>query len=206
MNLEKIWHQFSPRQYSYLGDIVGNSSAKSVCEIGAFCGGVARAVWQGIKDTDKELYLIDNYAFLPERFRKHFFKAVKKTISNSDRIHMLLENSHEYDWTKHDFLIFSHADFDHMEKDFDRLLDSKVKWVALDLPKGCFKRTAKMLDAITNKKLFPSYYVDGMIICGPTTPCTLPTQEGTFLGHQVRYVEKKKGSYNKAVEDIVKNL
>jgi len=34
----------------------------------------------------------------------------------------------------------------------------------------------------------------------------LPTQEGTFLGHKVRYVEKKKGSYNKAVEDIVKNL
>jgi len=207
MNLEKIWQQFTQRQFDYLGNIIYQSKAKSICDIGCFAGSVGRAVWKAIKVSDKELYLLDNYAFLPEAFRQPFLKAVKKTISNSDRIHTLLEDSHEYDWTQHDFVIFSHADIGHMEKDFELLLTSKVKWVALDLSStNCLQRFSLILDGINDKKITPQYYVDGMIICGEPTPCTLPTESGKFLGHKIRYVKKKKGSYNKAVEDIVKNL
>ena len=78
MKLEKIWDQFNPRQFEYLGNIVANSTAKSVIDVGCFCGSVGRAVWKGIENTDKELYLLDNFEFLPEKFRPHFFKAVKK--------------------------------------------------------------------------------------------------------------------------------
>ena len=206
MNLENIWQQFSKRQFEYLSDIVSHSDAKSICEIGAFCGSVARAVWKGIQHSDRELYLIDNYAFLPEKFRPHFFKLVKKSISNDKRIHTLLEDSHQYDWTQHEFVIFSHADYDHMQKDFERLIDSNVKSVALDIPLGCFKRTATMLDAINQKKLTLQYYVDGMLICGQTTHCSLPTEEGMLLGQPIRYVKKKKGSYQTAIDKICKNL
>ena len=206
MKLEKIWDQFDPRQFEYLANIVANSTAKSVIDVGCFCGSVGRAVWKGIEDTDKELYLLDNFKFLPEKFRPHFFKAVKKTIGESDRIHTILEDSHRYPWQQHDFVIFSHADYDHMKIDFEKLLDAKIKFIALDLPLNCFQRTSTMLEAISNNKLIPRYYIDGMLICGDETPCTLPTHDGKFLGHDIKWVEKKKGSYVKAVEDIVKNL
>jgi hypothetical protein len=206
MNIENIWQQFSKRQFTYLTDIVSHSNAKTVCEIGAFCGSVARAVWKGIKHSDKELFLIDNYEFLPDKFRPHFFKLVKKTISDDARIHTILEDSHTYDWTKHEFVIFSHADFNHMKKDFDRLLDSDIKSVALDIPLGCFQRTATMLEAVKEKNLTPRYYVDGMLICGQQTHCSLPTEEGELLGHAVRYVKKKKGAYQTAIDQIVKNF
>jgi len=206
MDIENIWQQFTKRQFEYLSDIVSHSNAKTVCEIGVFCGSVARAIWKGMENSDKELYLIDNYSFLPEKFRKPFFKMIKKTISSNDRIHTLLEDSHKYDWTKHDFIIFSHADYDHMKNDFDKLLTVNVKTVALDIPFGCFKRTTTILEALKDKKLRPQYYIDGMLICGQMTHCSLPTEEGTLLGNPIRYVKKKKGSYQTAIDKIVGNL
>ena len=87
MKLDGLWDQFSKRQFDYLGNIIYRSNAKSICDIGSFAGSVARAVWKTIKVSDKELYLLDNYAFLPEALREPFFKAVKKTVGDSDRIH-----------------------------------------------------------------------------------------------------------------------
>ena len=49
----------------------------SVDEIGVFGGSVARPLWNSIKDTNKELYLVDNYHFLPKNAREPFFKFVK---------------------------------------------------------------------------------------------------------------------------------
>ena len=69
--LEKIWNQFSPKQLDYLVNIVKNSDAKTVCEIGTFTGSVARPLWKGIKGSGKELYLVDNYHFLPEKIRNN---------------------------------------------------------------------------------------------------------------------------------------
>tara|TARA_Y100000590_G_scaffold467399_1_gene646185 strand:- start:4374 stop:4994 length:621 start_codon:yes stop_codon:yes gene_type:complete len=206
MRVDGIWNQFSERQFDYLENIISNSSAKSICDIGAFAGSVSRCVWKAIKNSDKELYMLDNYEFLPEKLREPFFKTVKKTISDSNKVHTILEDSHKYNWTQHDFVIFSHADYTHFKPDFDRLIKSKVKWVALDVPMGCFKRTTTMLDAIKNKNLTPQYYVDGMIICGKPTPCTLPTEDGELLGHKVQWVQKKKGSYVKALEKIAKTF
>ena len=84
MKLEGLWDQFTKRQFDYLGNIIYRSNAKSICDIGSFAGSVARAIWRAIKVSDKELYLLDNYAFLPEKERELFFKAVKKTVGNSD--------------------------------------------------------------------------------------------------------------------------
>ena len=110
MKLEGLWNQFTKRQFDYLGNIIYRSNAKSICAIGSFAGSVARAIWKAIKVSDKELYLLDNYAFLPEALREPFFKAVKKTVGDSDRIHTVLESSHVYDWTQHDFVILNKAD------------------------------------------------------------------------------------------------
>ena len=55
MKIEALWNQFSRRQFKYLGNIVANSDAKTVCDIGAFAGSVSRCLWEHIKDTDKEL-------------------------------------------------------------------------------------------------------------------------------------------------------
>ena len=206
MILEGLWNQFSNRQFDYLGNIVYKSKAKSICDVGAFAGSVSRAIWKAIKVSDKELYMLDNYKFLPEGLRESFFKAVKKTVGDNDRIHTILENSHTYDWTQHDFIIFSHADYNHFKPDFDKLIKSDVKWVALELPLNCFERTSTMLGAIKNKELTPRYYIDGMIICGEATPCTLPTESGELLGHKIQWVKKRKGSYVKAVEDIIANF
>ena len=104
------------------------------------------------------------------------------------------------------FIIFSHADYNHFKPDFDKLIKSDVKWVALELPLNCFERTSTMLGAIKNKELTPRYYVDGMIICGEATPCTLPTESGELLGHKIQWVKKRKGSYVNAVEDIIANF
>ena len=90
MNLENIWLQWSNRQLNYVIDIIKNSDAESICEIGSFVGSVARPLWNGIKDTNKKLYLVDNYHFLPEKARESFFKFVKKSIGNSEKIHTIL--------------------------------------------------------------------------------------------------------------------
>ena len=49
MNLENIWLQWSNRQLNYVIDIIKNSDAESICEIGSFVGSVARPLWNGIK-------------------------------------------------------------------------------------------------------------------------------------------------------------
>ena len=204
MKLDGLWDQFSKRQFDYLGNIIYRSNAKSICDIGSFAGSVARAVWKTIKVSDKELYLLDNYAFLPEALREPFFKAVKKTVGDSDRIHTVLESSHVYDWTQHDFVIFSQADIEHFKPDFEKLIQSNVKWVALDLSSTyCLQRFSTILNGINDKKITPQYYVDGMIICGEPTPCTLPTESSEFLGHKIQFAKKKKGAYIQAIEDIV---
>ena len=83
MNLENIWLQWSNRQLNYVIDIIKNSDAESICEIGSFVGSVARPLWNGIKDTNKKLYLVDNYHFLPENARESFFKFVRFLIVSS---------------------------------------------------------------------------------------------------------------------------
>ena len=80
MKLYDMWEGFSTEQYSYITNIIKNSDAKTICELGTFVGSTAKQVWDSIKDTDKELYLVDNYAFLPERKRQKFFNAVKSSI------------------------------------------------------------------------------------------------------------------------------
>tara|TARA_R110001632_G_scaffold151988_1_gene269632 strand:- start:79 stop:699 length:621 start_codon:yes stop_codon:yes gene_type:complete len=206
MILEGLWNQFSKKQFDYLGNIVYRSKAKAICDVGAFAGSVSRAIWKAIEISDKELYMLDNYAFLPEGLRESFFTAVKKTVGNNDRIHTILESSHTYDWTQHDFIIFSPADYNHFKPDFAKLIKSNVKWVALDLSLNCFQRASAMLNAIKNKELTPRYYIDGMIICGEATPCSLPTSSGEFLGHKIQWADKPRGAYVDAVENIVKNF
>ena len=154
MKLENIWQQFTQRQFDYLGNIIYRSKAKSICDIGCFAGSVGRAVWKAIKVSDKELYLLDNYAFLPEAFRQPFLKAVKKTVGDSDRIHTILESSHVYNWTQHDFVIFSQADIDHFRPDYEKLIQSNVKWVALDLSStNCLQRFSIILDGIKDNSI-----------------------------------------------------
>ena len=48
MDLENIWLQWSNRQLNYVIDIIKNSDAESVCEIGSFVGSVASPLWNGI--------------------------------------------------------------------------------------------------------------------------------------------------------------
>ena len=65
MRVDGIWNQFSERQFDYLENIISNSSAKSICDIGAFAGSVSRCVWKAINEyfiTDKkEKILTKNY-------------------------------------------------------------------------------------------------------------------------------------------------
>ena len=206
MKIEALWNQFSRRQSKYLGNIVANSDAKTVCDIGAFAGSVSRCLWEHIKDTDKELYMIDNYLFLPQKWRQPFFNTVKKTVGNSERIHTVLENSHTYDWCQHDFVVFSHESFAHYNPDLKKLYTSNVDTVVIDLPLNCFERTKSMLEHVQTGKLTPRYYIDGTIVCGKDTVCTLPTESGELFGHPIQYAKKAKGSYANAIDHILDNF
>ena len=64
----------------YMTNIMAMSDAKSVCYIGPFLGGTADVIWKKIKPLGKELYLVDNYLFIPESKREHFFSKVKDQI------------------------------------------------------------------------------------------------------------------------------
>jgi hypothetical protein len=206
MKIDTLWSQFSDRQFRYLANVIEHTGDGSICEIGAFAGSVARAIWPAAKIKNRSLYLVDNYLFLPEKLRLPFFKMVKKTVSEDDRIHLILEDSHQYDWSAHDFIIFSHADYDHMAKDFKTLINLKNKSVALDLTLNCMQRTNLVLSAIKESILIPKFYIDGLLICGDDVECTLPLDHGDFLGHPVRYASKQKGSYNKAINQILSKL
>ena len=143
MHLQDFWSGFTKEQYNYITNIVSNSDADTVCEIGTFVGTTAKHVWNKIKDTNKKLYLVDNYLFLDEAKRNKFFNLVKHSIDpNTQNIITVLQDSHTYDWTNHDFVIFGHHDSDHMLPDFERLLQSDVKYAIIGdgIPK-CFERT-----------------------------------------------------------------
>ena len=57
MQLQSIWSGFSEQQYNYMTDIISNSDAKSICELGTFVGTTAMHVWNSIKDLDKKYEL-----------------------------------------------------------------------------------------------------------------------------------------------------
>ena len=71
MQLQSLWSGFTEEQYKYITNIIKNSDAKSVCELGTFVGTTAKHIWDGIKNLDKKLYLVDNYFFLPEHEQFH---------------------------------------------------------------------------------------------------------------------------------------
>jgi len=209
MDLENIWLQWSNRQLNYVIDIIKNSDAKSVCEIGSFVGSVARPLWNGIKDTNKKLYLVDNYHFLPENARKSFFKFVKKSIGDSEKIYTILEDSHKYNWDQHDFIIFSHGSYEHMIPDFNRLLQSNVKYAIIDITPTCFERFNLLLHSVVTKEsnLKLQYYIDGIFVLGrEKLNCTLPTKKELFFHEPIQYVEKESGSYIKAINNIKAKL
>ena len=118
MQLQSLWSGFTPQQYDYITNLIKNSDAKTVCELGTFVGTAAKNIWSEIKDTGKKLYLVDNYAFIPENQREKFFKTVKDSIDKDTKnIITVLQSSHDYDWTKHNFIFFGHHDADHMLPD-----------------------------------------------------------------------------------------
>ena len=55
MQLQRIWSGFSEEQYEYITDIVANSDAKSVCEIGTFVGTTAQKIWENKRFGQKTL-------------------------------------------------------------------------------------------------------------------------------------------------------
>ena len=102
MQLQTLWAEFSTKQLDYITNIIKNSDAKSICELGTFDGTSAKHIWDGIKDTDKKLYLVDNYFFLPKKYRWHFFNTIKNSIDKDTKnIIPILQSSHKYDWTQH---------------------------------------------------------------------------------------------------------
>ena len=209
MNLENLWTQWSNRQINYITDIIKNSDALSICEIGVFGGSVARPLWNSIKDTNKELYLVDNYHFLPKNAREPFFKFVKNSISNSERIHTILEDSHKYNWDQHEFIIFSHGSYEHMVPDFNRLLQSDVKYAVIDVTPTCIDRFELLLSSVVTQEsnLRLQYYVDGVFILGrKELKCTLPTKNKLFFHQEIKCAPKQGGSYIKAIEEIKTKL
>ena len=51
MHLQDTWTGFSTDQYKYITNIIENSDAKSVCELGTFVGTTAKHIWESIKDS-----------------------------------------------------------------------------------------------------------------------------------------------------------
>lgn len=210
MKLYDMWEGFSAEQYSYITNIIKNSDAKTICELGTFVGSTAKRVWDEIKDTDKELYLVDNYAFLPKDKRQKFFNSVKTAIDpDTQNIKCVLENSHLYNWTQHDFILFGHHDADHMLPDMEKLLFSKVNYVLLgDGTPRCFQRTKatyELIAQMSGQGLKPLYYLQGLIVLGrKNLNCDLPTTEDYFFGHKIRFMPKPKGRYLKALDELKK--
>ena len=65
--------------------------------------------------------------FLPEDKRQKFFSAVKHSIDPETKdIVTILEDSHSYKWTKHDFVFFGHHDADHMLPDLKKLINKSI--------------------------------------------------------------------------------
>ena len=208
MQLQSLWSGFTPQQYDYITNIIKNSDAKTVCELGTFVGTAAQHIWNAIKDTDKKLYLVDNYEFIPEDKREKFFNTVKESIDKeTDNIVTILQSSHDYDWTKHNFIFFGHHNAAHMLPDLQTLIFSDVDYAIIgDGIPGCFQRTKATFEYIsqmTGKGLYPQYYLNGLIVLGrKELECTLPTEQDYFFGQKIKYMPKAPGSYLKAVDEL----
>ena len=208
MQLQSLWSGFTNEQYDYITNIIKNSDAKSVCELGTFVGTTAKHIWENIKNSDKKLYLVDNYLFLPEDKRQKFFATVKHSIDkNTQNILTILQSSHEYNWTQHDFIFFGHHDADHMIPDLHTLSFSDVDYAIIgDGIPGCFQRTKAVHEFVANLSghgLRPQYYLNGLIVVGrKQLECTLPTKEDFFFGHKIKYMPKVKGKYLKALDEL----
>lgn len=208
MQLQKIWSGFSQEQYEYITNIVSKSDAKSICEIGTFVGTTAQKLWEVIKDSDKKLYLVDNYKFLPENKREKFFQAVKRSIdSNTDKIITVLQDSHTYNWQQHDFVIFGHHDANHMLPDLQKLMESEVHYAIIgDGIPNCFHRTKaifELLANLTGKGWHPQYYLNGLIVLGKKPlSCSLPTEHDYLFGHRIRHMPKANNNYTKALDEL----
>lgn len=193
----------------YMTNIMAMSDAKSVCYIGPFLGGTADVIWKKIKPLGKELYLVDNYLFIPESKREHFFSKVKDQIDpDSERIHTVLASSHDYDWTKHDFVFLGHHDIDHMRPDLDRLVNSDVKYAVVEIVPRCFQRLKAITELLTHlpaRDLRPLYYLNGLVILGrQPLHCDLDTTQDTLFGHDVSYMPRTKGSYLRTIDELKK--
>lgn len=208
MQLQRLWSGFSNEQLDYVTNIIKHSDAKSVCELGTFVGTTAKYIWNGIKKTNKKLYLVDNYLFLPEAKRQKFFNMVIRSIdNNTQNIIPILQNSHEYNWTQHNFIFFGHHDYNHMIPDLHTLMNSNVDYAIIGdgMPK-CFQRTKavfELLSNLTGKGLHPQYYLNGLIVLGrKTLTCDLPTQQDFLFGKKINYMPKPRGNYLKAIDEL----
>lgn len=208
MQLQSLWSGYSAQQYDYMTDIIHNSDAKSVCELGTFIGTTAKHIWDKIEGSGKKLYLVDNYMFLPEDKREKFFNVVKRSIEpNTKAIITVLESSHTYDWTQHNFVVFGHHDADHMLPDLEKLIWSDVDYAIIgDGIPNCFQRTKatyELVARMSGKGLHPQYYLNGLIVLGrKKLQCTLPTTEDYFFGHKIKYMPKVAPSYKKAIDEV----
>ena len=208
MQLQSIWSGFSKEQYDYITDIISNSDAKTVCELGTFVGTTAKQIWDKIGHSGKKLYLVDNYTFLPEEKREKFFKTVKQSIdSHTDDIITVLEDSHTYNWQQHNFIIFGHHDAEHMLPDLQKLIFSDVEYAIIGdgIPK-CFQRTKatyELVEQMSGHGLRPQYYLNGLIVLGrKELKCTLPTTQDYFFGKEIKYMPKPETSYMKAIDEV----
>ena len=208
MQLQKIWSGYSEDQYAYITNIISNSDAKSICEIGTFLGTTAQRIWEAIKHTDKKLYMVDNYMFLPENKREKFFHTVKRSIDpDTENLIPVLMDSHFYNWQQHNFIVFGHHDADHMLPDLQKLVFSDVDYAIIgDGIPTCFQRTKATYELVaqhSGKGLIPQYYINGLVVLGrKKLQCTLPTHEDYFFGHKIKVVPKSKTNYTNAIDEV----
>ena len=123
-----------------------------------------------------------------------FFNIVKDSIDkDTDNIVTILQSSHDYDWTKHNFIFFGHHNAAHMLPDLQTLIFSDVDYAIIgDGIPGCFQRTKATFEYIsqmTGKGLYPQYYLNGLIVLGrKELECTLPTEQDYFFGQKIKYM------------------
>ena len=201
----------SKLQLDYLTNLIKNSDAESICELGTFVGTTAKHIWQGIKDTGKKMYLVDNYLFLPEQKREQFFNFIIKSIDpDTKNIIPVLQSTHEYDWTQHDFILFGHHDADHFWPDYHTLINSNVKYAFIgDGYEKDFNRYKGLQELVANKKckLRPIYHLHGIYVFGQNDiHCDLPTKDGIIFDNKVKYIPKISGKYIDKISNIVPNI
>jgi len=208
MSLQDLWSGFSDQQYEYITHLIAESDARSVCELGTFVGTTAKKVWDKIKYSNKKMYLVDNYFFLPENRREKFFQAVKNTIDpETKNLITVLQDSHQYNWQQHDFVIFGHHDAEHMIPDLEKLIRSDVTYAIIgDGVPNCFQRTKatyELIADLSGNDWKPQYYLNGLIVLGrKDLVCKLPTQKNTLFGKPIKYMPRVNTTYRRAIEDL----